>query len=57
MKFPQFKTEEEALLAISFLSGIGPVLGKNLIQYSGSANAVFELSDHELLKISIYFKN
>lgn len=51
MKFPQFKTEEEALLAISFLSGIGPVLGKNLIQYSGSAKAVFELSDHELLKI------
>ncbi len=51
MKFPQFKTEEEALLAISFLSGIGPVLGKNLIQFAGSANAVFELSDQEILKI------
>ena len=51
MKFPQFKTEDEALLALSFLSGIGPVLGKNLIQFSGCAKAVFELSDHELLKI------
>ena len=51
MKFPQFKTEDEALLALSFLTGIGPVLGKNLIQFSGCAKAVFELSDHELLKI------
>lgn len=51
MKFPQFKTEDEALLALSFLAGIGPVLGKNLIQFSGCAKAVFELSDHELLKI------
>ncbi len=51
MKFPQFKTEEEALLAISFLTGIGPVLGKNLIQFAGCAKAVFELNDHELLKV------
>lgn len=51
MKFPQFKTEEEALLALSFLAGIGPILGKNLIQYGGCAKAIFELSDRELLKL------
>lgn len=51
MKFSQFKTEEEAILALSFTPGIGPVLGKTLLQAMGSAKAVFESSDHEILKI------
>jgi len=51
MIFPQLKTEEEAILALSFLKGIGPVLGKTLLQHFGCAKAVFESSDHELLNI------
>lgn len=51
MIFPQLKTEEEAIIALSFLKGIGPVLGKTLLQHFGCAKAVFESTDTELLNI------
>lgn len=51
MKFPQLKTEEESIIALSFLKGVGPVLGKTLLQHYGCAKAVFESSDSELLAI------
>lgn len=38
-------------VAISFIPGIGPVLGKNLISYCGSAEAVFKEKKSKLIRI------
>ena len=55
LQLPQ--EEERSILALSMVKGIGFIIARNLIEYLGSARAVWETPPRELLRIPGIYKH